>query len=307
MSYYTSDRLVNVSEFDAEGWWIKNGVYQAKKNFGLPKRMTDVIYTPSKKNKIAKFDLVTKKWSKEVRNKRLDSYYNFYGVSKKYQHPDSVLPDLHTAIKPPTYDPTTHHVWFNDKESKWIVYENKVGANFYDVKGNMYTCGELRFELPDNYSWDAKPADEHGFGHTIEKGKWVKKKDLIGHYAYPKDGSKGRYLIMELGDKPYPDEYELFPDRNQKPFHKYDDAAKAWVYDKNLEKSVKEPLEKEWVIDQLLRTSLELSMDLFKKHHNYENYKPLKAEKVKKLIKYLNNLLSYEKDKSFPFGKRPTI
>lgn len=307
MTFYTKTQTVKVSYFDDDGWWIGNGNQHVAAHTTLPPHATDIIYNPTSKSKIAKFDKVNKQWLPEISDARKIDYYTYDGRLIKVESPDSLEPKEVTTITPPNHDANTQRVFFDG--AKWVTKETHLGKKYYDSHGIERVVTSRDFELATNQSFSKRPKDVAGFVHIIVNNAWIKKVDNIGKTAYAKDSGKhSDYLITDYNDIPDTHTLTVRP-----AYSEWDYGVSGWTYNQKLEEPTKKAIETNWLSTEINKRKDKLSNHLLDKQLSKVvgyvnlNQPKLTDSQVKQLSEEIKKLNDYANHQDFPFTPRPVI
>lgn len=203
-SFQRKDVLLNVSRFDAEGWWTGNFNEHVVKGTALGNEFTETIYVPSKEGMIGRYDKENDVWT-EFKNNALLEFWDESGKGYVVGKPNGERPENAIIDPPPEYDKSKQTVLYRD--GKWAVYPILLGKFYWDSDANPFTVSELNFELPSNCTWK-KPPSPHSAHHAVrlDSGDWVQVENYIGKQVYSKQ-DKSALTVTELG--PVPNGYTL--------------------------------------------------------------------------------------------------
>ncbi len=300
--FFSETQIVQVSHITHDGWWIENTNEHVVKGTALGKDFTLNLYTPSSKDKIARYDRETNTWSNEIQNRTWDEYFNQYGQSFIIGEPDGDFPDWAIVEGPPEFDAQTQTVLHKDEQ--WHIYDILIGQSFYDEYGNEFKVSDYNFELPEKCTFIVPPeplSEQHS--PKLTNGQWQQFLDHRGEVAYAIDRDNGEsYVIDELGELPATHTL-MAPDL-------YDSWVNGqWQYDIERHRPLKAAEEKQWR-DAKLHKILS-RIDQYEKDQSYPTElrtSPIRTkEDYLKLLEVRKSLSDYPDRSDFPFGDRPDL
>lgn len=300
--FFSESQNVQVSRITADGWWLENTTEHVVKGTALGKDFTVNIYTPSKEGMIARYDRNTDTWSNEIKDRTFDEYFSEHGQKFVIGEPDGNFPDGAITEAPPEHNQETQTVLY--KDDQWIVYDILVGKPFYDEYGNEFLVSDYNFVLPENHTFNAPPevrSDKYAVKLVDEQ--WQQLLDYRGEMAYAKSRDKDAdYQIEKLGE--LPDTHTLV---KPSPFDSWIDNG--WKYDIERHRPFKISEEKQWRDDMLVKVLNRI--DQYEKDKNYPQElrtSPIQTESdFLKLVEERKILSDYPSNNDFPFGLRPVL
>ncbi|MGL4221057.1 MAG: hypothetical protein ACRCSS_10580, partial [Shewanella sp.] len=243
--FFSENQTVKVSRITSDGWWVENTTEHVVKGTALGKDFTLNIYTPSSKDKIARYDRKTDTWADEIQNRTWDEYFNQYGQRFIIGEPDGDFPDWAIVEMPPEHDTQTHTVLYKDEQ--WHVHDILIGHSFYDEYGYEFKVSDYNFELPEKHTFIAPPEPlSEQYSPKLIDGQWQQLIDHRGKMAYAINRDDGSYVIEELGELPAthtliePDLYDSW-------------VNGQWQYDIERHRPFKTSEEKQWRDTELKR------------------------------------------------------
>ncbi|MEZ8627947.1 hypothetical protein AB6D75_19365 [Vibrio splendidus] len=304
--FFNETKVVQVSRFTQDGWWIRNELEHVAKGTALSPNCTLKLYEPSRKGMIACYDLEKEIWLDEIEDMTWKAFWNEAGQRFVIGDPDGGYSEWAIKEEPPEYNKKTHTV-LHSKETGWKVFEIYIGRFFYDEWGNEFIVSDYNFELPENHTWEAPPKLEKGYAVKLVDGQWLHLIDNRGKKAYSKDRDSEEmndYQVEELGE--LPDTYTLLA---YKAFDSWVNDETGWQYDKERHLPFKTEEEKSWRNTEL--TNVINRIDQYEKDQNYPvelRTSPIETEEqFLQLLQDRKQLSDFPETDDFPFGERPPL
>ncbi|GLT20537.1 hypothetical protein GCM10007938_43220 [Vibrio zhanjiangensis] len=305
-TFFSDDRTVYVSQFSKDGWWLGNKSEFVSKGTALGTEFTLNIYQPSEDGMISKYDQQTGEWSKEIRNRSFDKYWDDRGTEYLIGTPDGEYPTWAIIESPPVFDADTQTV-LHKKETGWELYDIMLGKKYYDEWGTELVVSDLYFELPPKHTFVRFP-DEVKPDHCLKlvDGEWCQIPDHREKMAYVKDRDDSEladYQVEELGE--IPDTHTLIPYITH---HSWDEETQNWLYDQERHRPIKSSEEVSWRNSELKKVIDRIDQHI-KDQSAPEEYRtsPFTTEEIRQLWLDRKMLSDYPQTDGFPFTSRPRL
>lgn len=301
-AFFPTSQNVNVSRLSHDGWWTENTVEHVAKGTALGSDFTQNIYIPSKPGMISRYHAETDSWSPEILNMTWNIYYDIHGQKFFIGEPDGDYPDWAIIDPPPEYDPETHTVLYR-KETGWTIFKIQLGESFYDEFGQEFLVSDYNFDLPENHTWEEPPKNQDGHAVKLIDGYWQQLIDYREKMAYAKDRDNDEdYIIEELGE--LPESHTLLTPGA------YDSWVNnvGWVYDLERHRPFKSLEERAWRDSALIKVINRV--DQYEKDRNYPEELRTSTLTDKEFLVLLQErklLSDYPQQDGFPFIQRPVL